>query len=141
LTANDGTREAHHVRLADASSRLALVRTRLAHDRTMLSWVRTATSLITFGFGVHQVFRIAPGSVPEGLRDTTPYLFGSAMVGIGLMTLVFAALENRSATAALDSAYPVSEGYPPPPRSHAGMLGACIGLLGIGALILMNIGR
>jgi putative membrane protein len=141
LTADDGTREAHPVRQADASSRLALVRTRLAHDRTMLSRVRTATSLITFGFGVHQVFRMAPSTRPAAMYESAPYLFGSAMVGIGLMTLVFAALENRSATAALDSAYPVSEGYPPPPRSHAGTLGALIGILGISALIFMNIGR
>jgi putative membrane protein len=129
------------VRLADASSRLAVVRTRLSHDRTMLSWVRTAVSLITFGFGVHQVFRIAPGTRPTELPQAAPYVFGSAMVAIGLLTLVLAALENRSSTAALDNAYPVSEGYPPAPRSYAPILAGVIGFLGIGALILMNISR
>jgi putative membrane protein len=129
------------VPLADANTRLALVRTRLSHDRTMLSWIRTATSLITFGFGVHQIFRIAPGTSPAGPHESAAYLFGSAMVAIGLMTLVFAALENRGSSAALDSAYPTAEGYPPAPRNYAQMLAGLIGFLGIGALVLMNIGR
>jgi putative membrane protein len=36
---------------ADATD-LALDRTRLAHERTMMAWIRTATSLISFGFAV-----------------------------------------------------------------------------------------
>jgi putative membrane protein len=118
---------------------MSLVRTRLAYERTMLSWVRTATSLITFGFGVHQVFRIAPGTPTEGFHSTTPYYFGSAMVAIGLVTLVFAALENRGSSGVLDSAYTESEGYPPAPRSYAQILAGLIGFLGIAALVLMNI--
>lgn len=123
---------------ADASSRLALVRTRLSHDRTMLSWIRTATSLITFGFGVHQVFRIAPGLTKEGAHQTAPFAFGTIMVGIGLATLVLASLDHRRATLALESDYPASAGYPPATRSHAGTLGALIGLLGIAALVMMH---
>jgi uncharacterized membrane protein YidH (DUF202 family) len=36
----------------DVSTRLAVERIRVAYERTMLAWVRTATALITFGFGV-----------------------------------------------------------------------------------------
>jgi uncharacterized membrane protein YidH (DUF202 family) len=36
----------------DASAKLSLQRTVLSHERTMLAWVRTSTSLITFGFGI-----------------------------------------------------------------------------------------
>jgi putative membrane protein len=125
---------------ADPGSRLALVRTRLAHDRTMLSWIRTATSLITFGFGVHQVFRVIPGSGAGSVRNSAPYHFGSVMVAIGLLTLVLAALGNRAETRELARDYPVSQGYPAAPRSHARILGTVIGLLGIGALIVMHIG-
>jgi putative membrane protein len=124
---------------ADASSRLALVRTRLSHDRTMLSWIRTATSLISFGFGVHQVFRVIPGSEAETLRASAGYHFGSAMVVAGLLTLVLAALGNRAEIAALARDYPVALGYPPPPRSYARVLGALIGVLGIAALIAMHV--
>jgi inner membrane protein YidH len=36
----------------DAGTRLAIERTRLASERTMMEWVRTATSLISFGFTI-----------------------------------------------------------------------------------------
>jgi putative membrane protein len=139
MTETKITGPAAPARQADPSSRMSLVRTRLSYERTMLSWVRTATSLITFGFGVHQVFRVAPGAPTEGLHSSTPYYFGSAMVAIGLVTLVLAALENRGSSAVLDSAYPASEGYPPAPRSYGQILAGLIGFLGIAALILMNI--
>jgi len=39
-----------------STNALALERTRLAHDRTMMAWIRTATSLISFGFTIHKFF-------------------------------------------------------------------------------------
>jgi uncharacterized protein DUF2490/uncharacterized protein DUF202 len=39
------------------SAQLALDRTRLAHDRTLMAWVRTATSLISFGFTIYKFFQ------------------------------------------------------------------------------------
>ena len=59
----------------DASSKLSLQRTVLSHERTMLAWVRTSTSLITFGFGIQQFFRATRGpdyadlSSPRALAD------------------------------------------------------------------------
>ena len=125
---------------SDTNGRLALVRTRLAHDRTMLAWIRTATSLITFGFGVHQVFRILPGSGPAGLRETTPIAFGTMMVGLGLAALILAALENRAATTSLTQGFPPSAGFPEAPRSYARIMGVLIFALGIAALIVMHPG-
>ncbi len=125
---------------SDTNGRLALVRTRLAHDRTMLAWIRTATSLITFGFGVHQVFRILPGSGPTGLRETAPFAFGTMMVGMGLVALILAALENRTATAALTDSFPPAAGFPSPSRSYARLLGILIFALGVTALIVMHLG-
>ena len=57
---------------------------------------------------------------PAGLHEQVPYLFGSAMVGIGLVTLGLASLESRSSAKALDLAYPVSKGFPTAPRTFAG---------------------
>ncbi|QYZ69990.1 DUF202 domain-containing protein [Neotabrizicola shimadae] len=105
----------------------------------MLSWIRTSTSLITFGFGVHQVFRIA-SSADAHTRAAVPYLFGSAMVGIGLVVLVVAVLANRRTQRHLATEYPAARGYPVAPPSHAGLLAALIGGLGIGAMILMHVG-
>ncbi len=39
------------------STELALDRTYLAHDRTLMAWVRTATSLISFGFTIYKFFQ------------------------------------------------------------------------------------
>ncbi|MDR3557688.1 MAG: DUF202 domain-containing protein [Syntrophobacteraceae bacterium] len=39
-----------------SSNQLALERTILAHERTLMGWVRTSTSLITFGFTLYKFF-------------------------------------------------------------------------------------
>ena len=40
----------------DTSTRLAIQRTRLASERTLMAWIRTATSLIGFGFTIFKFF-------------------------------------------------------------------------------------
>ena len=122
---------------ADASTKLALDRTRLAHERTMLSWVRTATSLITFGFSIQQFFRIAHTGVAQSNRLISPHEVGLAMIVIGLLALLLAALEHRSAARELKAQYPVEAGFSDAPRSRAGVLAALIALLGLLALFEM----
>lgn len=122
---------------ADTSSKLALDRTALAYERTMLSWVRTATSLISFGFSIQQFFRIARASVPESNRLIGPQEFGLMMIVIGLLALLLATLEHRSAIQALKVQYPVTEQYPELPRSRARVTAALIAILGVLALLSM----
>jgi len=97
----------------------------------MLAWVRTATALITFGFSVQQFFRIAREGVPEGNGFLGPQEFGLAMIIIGLLALLLATLEHRSAMQTLRAQYPVTEQYPNIPLSRAGMLAALIAILGL----------
>lgn len=125
--------------MSDVNGRLALVRTRLAYERTMLSWVRTSTSLITFGFGIQQFFRGRAEGPGATFGQMSPYLFGTLMVGIGLLTLVFASIDHASAMAQLNKTYPVGANYPPPPRSYARALAVMIGLMGVAAMILMHL--
>jgi inner membrane protein YidH len=40
-----------------SSKELSLDRTIQAHDRTLMAWVRTATSLISFGFTIYKFFQ------------------------------------------------------------------------------------
>ena len=122
---------------ADASSKLALERTVLAYERTMLSWVRTATALITFGFSIQQFFRIARAGAPDGKGLVGPHEFGLAMIVIGLLALLLATLQHRSAIQGLRTRYPTAEQYPDIPRSRARVLAALIGLLGLLALLSM----
>jgi putative membrane protein len=107
----------------------------------MLSWIRTATSLITFGFSIEQFFRIAKTGMPESKDLFGPQEFGLLMISVGLVTLLLATLENRSAIKALAAHYPAKEGYPEIPRSRAMMLAALIAVLGLLALFSMLVRR
>jgi putative membrane protein len=122
---------------ADASSRLALDRTRLAYERTMLSWVRTATALITFGFAIYNFHSIANASGQQSFRLLGPHGFGLSMGGIGLLALLMATLEHRSAIRDLRAQYPLEHHYPYMPRSRARVLAALIALLGLMAFFIM----
>jgi putative membrane protein len=119
----------------DAASKLALDRTRLSYGRTMLAWVRTAIALITFGFSIQQFFRIARMGTPESRGLITPHEFGMAMIIIGLLALLLAALQHRSDLAALRAQYPVTEGYTKIQHSGAVLLAALIAILGLLALL------
>ena len=69
--------------------------TNLAYDRTLLSWVRTGTSLITFGFAVYNFRRVIRGAGEESFE------FAFVLIAIGLVTLLLAALEYRRAVRTL----------------------------------------
>jgi len=63
------------------------------------------------------------------------------MISIGLMALLLATLQNRSALQALAVQYPAKEGYSEIPRSRAVMLAALIAVLGLLALFSMMVGQ
>ena len=117
----------------DASAKLSLQRTVLSHERTMLAWVRTSTSLITFGFGIQQFFRATRG--PEFSDLLGPRTFGLTMIVIGLLALLLAALQHRSAIETLKLSYPQREHYPAISRPSAWLLGILIALLGLLAIV------
>jgi putative membrane protein len=95
----------------DTPSRLSLARTYLSHERTMLSWVRTATSLITFGFSIQQFFRITKGATFQDKGLIGPEEFGLIMIVIGLLALLLASLDHRMHIKALRAQYPAKDGY------------------------------
>jgi putative membrane protein len=116
--------------LPDASTRLAVDRTRLSHERTLMAWIRTATSLITFGFSIYKFFQIELAR--EGSRSQRligPREFALFMIIIGLLSLLMATLEHRRDLQALRVQYPDI------PRSLARVVAACIAVLGLLALI------
>ena len=97
----------------------------------MLSWIRTAISLISFGFGIQQFFRISRAGTPENKGFIGPHEFGLIMIIIGLLALLFVTLEQRAAINMLRVQYPVAEGYLGIPRSRANLLAALIAILGL----------
>jgi len=118
------------------TSELSLSRTHLASERTMLAWIRTAVSLITFGFSIQQFFRTREGLIQQE-RLIGPTEVGIAMMVIGLIALLLATFENRAALRDWSVQYPRAAGYPPPPRSRAQFLAGLVGVLGMLALFVM----
>jgi hypothetical protein len=59
------------------------------------------------------------------------------MIIIGMLALVLAAWNHRSAIQRLKTRYPVTEQFPDIPRSRATVLAALIAILGLLALLSM----
>jgi putative membrane protein len=73
-----------------ADSHFAWLRTRLALERTMMAWLRTAVSLIGFGFVIVQFFermQQMPGVRPAEYPYAAQY-FGLALISCGVLALV-----------------------------------------------------
>ena len=77
------------------STQLALDRTWLAHERTLMAWVRTATSMITFGFTIYKFFQFEAAGKSGSHGLLTPRQFAMTMIGIGLVALLFATISHR----------------------------------------------
>ena len=89
----DATAAAHVGRFevrVTADSHFAWLRTRLALERTMMAWLRTAVSLIGFGFAIVQFFehlQQMPGVRPAEHPHAAQYL-GLALISCGVLALV-----------------------------------------------------
>ena len=105
----------------------------MAYDRTMMAWIRTASSLITFGFAVYKFIDIDQHR--QHTQFDGPRVFGITMVSFGLISLLLATIEHRR-----DMRELVREGGD---RRHslARTLALLIGVLGLLALTLMLLRR
>jgi putative membrane protein len=109
-------------------SRFDLERTRVAYEQLMMSWIRTATSLITFGFSIYKFFQIEHPENAHANRLIGPRGFALTLVVIGLAALALATVEYHQNMILVRARYSKS------PRSLAGIVAALISILGIAAL-------
>jgi putative membrane protein len=82
---------------ANAQTHFAWLRTRLAVERTMMAYMRTAVSLIGFGFAIFQFvykFHQSPEITDVRFPDAAWYL-GLALIFCGIMAALFSVLEYR----------------------------------------------
>ncbi len=80
---------------ATAESHFSWLRTRLSVERTLMSWVRTAISLIGFGFTIVQFFdrmQEMPGVAPARFPDAPRYL-GLSLIFCGVAALAISMWE------------------------------------------------
>jgi putative membrane protein len=115
----------------DRNTALAFERTRVAYERTLMAWIRTATSLITFGFSVYKFFELEMrGSLPMRPMLVGPRGFGLALIGIGLLSLLFGTVDHARDLRALRQQYPGMT-----TRSKANLVALVVGGLGFMAML------
>lgn len=115
---------------ADVSTILATDRTRLAHDRTLMAWVRTSTSLISFGFTIYKFFQYLHDQQTAPRQGIIgPRQYGTMMIVIGIVALAFATYQHRRDMKALRAHHPEV------PYSLVTVLAGLISLLGVVALV------
>jgi putative membrane protein len=86
---------------------LALDRTFLAHERTLMAWIRTSTSLISFGFSIYKFFQylVETGVAARPGRLLGPREFAIGMISVGVVALGLAVIEHRRDYRLLEATY------------------------------------
>lgn len=77
---------------------LAIVRTAIAAERTLMAWVRTAISMIVFGFSIYKFFQYLASDIGRGnvAHPNAPRYFGLTLIAIGTLALGGATWQHRN---------------------------------------------
>lgn len=82
----------NELKLNDA---LAIDRTRLAAERSLMAWIRTALSMITFGFSIYKFLQALHAQSPVPVpRPDAPRNVGLLLVGIGTFCVFVAVVQH-----------------------------------------------
>ena len=83
---------------ATADSHFSWLRTRMSAERTLMSWLRTAVSMIGFGFTIVQFFErfhemagVKAAAIPEA-----PRTLGLMLIAAGTLSLIVAAVQYHT---------------------------------------------
>ena len=103
--------------------RLALERTRVTYDRTMMAWIMTATSLITFGFGVYTFFQLELKVVGRENQRIGVREFALLMLGAGVLAMILSTFDHWR------NMRGITKQDPSLPRTLAGVLAALMAVV------------
>lgn len=77
------------------TDQLAIDRTRLAAERSLMAWIRTALSMIAFGFTLYKFLQALHAQSPVPIpRPNAPRNVGLLLVGIGTFAVLVAAVQH-----------------------------------------------
>lgn len=80
--------------LAEDRTLLAIKRTVMGADRTLMAWLRTALSMISFGFTIYKVLEgLKGGDVGMVAKQFEPRTVGLFLVGLGTLAMVMGTVE------------------------------------------------
>ena len=115
------------------SDTLAVQRTRMASERTLMGWIRTAISMITFGFTMSRAlqFAVQEGAL-KGIRARSPEDVALILIVLGTASLGFASYQHWTFVRGLPS------GGAEPTRPDLTFTMACLVFV-LGLLILVNV--
>ena len=115
-------------KLADV---LATERTRMAADRTLMGWIRTALSMISFGFTIYKFLESVQSKelASQTMRQDSPRIVGFTLISIGIFSLLIACLQHWKYVKRLKSDQPYR------PWDLALVVAAPIGLLGLAMIV------
>jgi putative membrane protein len=79
--------------LARLNTDLAIERTLMAADRSLMAWVRTALSMISFGFTIYKVLEAMQQQGGMAAASQSPRNMGLFLTGLGTMAMVMGTIE------------------------------------------------
>ncbi len=75
---------------------LAKERNRAAAERTLMAWIRTALSLIGFGFGIDRIVAAIQQSLGDAVNPVRlSRILGLSFVALGTFAMLYAAMDHR----------------------------------------------
>ena len=82
-------------------------RTMMAADRSLMAWIRTALSMISFGFTIYKLlesFQEKGGNLP---REHSPLVIGLFLTGLGTVSMVMGTVEYWERLNTLRKIHPI----------------------------------
>lgn len=117
--------------VASADSHFAWMRTRFATDRTFMAWLRTAASLIGFGFTIVTFFTHMKGTE----RAPVPIVLGLALIATGVVALAMSLAQYIHTVNVLEGPHYAEIADPGTSRRPAVWLAIVMMLLGVAAFV------
>src|SRR5689334_12243552 len=117
-----------------SSTDLAFERTRMAAERTLIAWLRTALSMISFGFTIYKFLDAMQQSQKVPLRHNGPRNLGLTLIALGTIGLILACIQHQSLLKQLHYSSSVGARW-----SLAMMIAVAVSALGILAFISIAI--